>query len=239
MKLDFKAKSVYTNAYWPTRLESADSVADRYIRFADTLAPLHPCLGDLITLGNRRAIPFATARRDLTKIVKQKVIRDDDGNIEPLGGFMFTAYTSREPGYEFSGVAGSAYQRLDSNRLQFSTTSGYLPEPSMMAFDVFHAATLATIACWQPLFCLTQPSTLRPHQLPGLWFDAAWFTYIHPSLLPHLRPPDVPVIEPTPDGGLLLGAATETLDPDNPAHLAAALRIGDATRHLSKIISGG
>lgn len=234
---NFDKKGVYLNACWSARPESPEEIADRYIRFADALTPLHPYLGDWITRGKRRPIPFATARRDLPKIVKEQIDRDDDRRPDPRGGYHFGAYTSAKHGFSFSGVAGTHYKSLDNNYLHFGTMLGVLPEPSMVTFDIFHAATLAAIACWQPLYCLTQPSTLRPHQSRGLLFDAAWFTYIHPRLLPHMSPPDVPLVEPTQDGGLLLAAATETLDPDNPEHLTAALRIGCATHHLSEIIT--
>ena len=236
MKLNFDATHFYVNAVWTKRQESAESVADRYVRFIDAVTPLHPLLSDWIACGKRKPIPFATARRDLVKIVQERIDRDDDGTPEPRGGYGFSAYTREEPGFELRGRVGRDYSMPDLNRFQFSTTLGYWPKPSMITFDLFRLATLATIACWKPLFCSTQSSTLQPHMAPRTWFHASWFTYVHPSLVHRVASPNIPVVESTPDGGLLLGAASETFDVSNPAHLAAALSIENATRHLDDVM---
>ncbi len=60
--------------------------------------------------------------------------------------------------------------------------------------------------------------------------------YVHPSLVHRVAPPDIPVVEPTPDGGLLLAATTDTFSADNPAHLEAARRIAAATAHLDDVM---
>jgi hypothetical protein len=116
------------------------------------------------------------------------------------------------------------------------TMSGRRPDLSLMTYPLFKGAMLATIECWEPLLCLARPSTLIPFVARGAWYSESWMTYVHPSLVHRVAPPDIPVIEPTPDGGLLLAATTETFVVDDPQHLEAARRICRATRHLDDVM---
>jgi hypothetical protein len=236
MTLDFGATSFYSHALWYGRSETPASIADRYARYMDRLAAASPILANWQAISQRKATPFAVARRDLVTYVQKSIRRDEKGKPDLKQGFYVGGFTKEKQGFSFRGFVGQTYPSPAYNDCMLSTASGHWPDLSLMTFDLFRAATLAAITCWEPLWCTTQPSTLQPFMAKGAWFHASWFTYIHPTLLDRVAPPDLPVVEPTPDGGLLLGAAAETFDVDNPAHLAAALRIEAATRHLDDVM---
>ena len=105
-----------------------------------------------------------------------------------------------------------------------------------MTYPLFRATTLATVACWEPLLCIMQPTSLHPFITIGNWYHESWMTYVHPSLVHRVSPPDIPIVEATPDGGLLIAATTETFSVDNPDHLEAARLICRATRHLDDVM---
>ena len=58
-------------------------------------------------------------------------------------------------------------------------------------------------------------------------FHIPWIAYLGPSLITEaVRPPDIKT-ERTPDGGLLMSATEDRLDPANPGHLRAARVIAE------------
>ena len=237
MTLDFTASSFYVSAYWYRRPESAASVADRYARYVDSLASISPLTVDWVACTERKGVPFSTARRNLVALVEKSLKPEDDGKIYPADGYTISAYTRRQPqNFEFMGFVGRDYRSPDLNRFSFETAMGTWPDLSLVTYPLFRSVALATIACWEPLYCNTQPSILQPFMAPKSWFTASWITYVHPSLVHRVTPPDIPVVEPTPDGGLLLAATTDTFSADIPAHLEAAQRIAAATGHLDDMM---
>lgn len=110
---------------------------------------------------------------------------------------------------------------------------GYWPDLSIIDYPTFKSMLLATVDCWEPLVCGARSSDLIPHYAERGPFNEAWILYVPPHLAKTVRPPEVSVVEPAPDGGLILAATTDRFAVDNPAHLEAAKRIGRATAHLN------
>jgi hypothetical protein len=109
--------------------------------------------------------------------------------------------------------------------------------PSMVEYQPFKAALLAVAANWPcpwasfgafPLMGFSARSIERPGPFP--WrpiFGMTWMGYLSKERARGLVVPHELVTERRPDGSLLLIAAEEPLDADNPRHVKAAALLGD------------
>ena len=237
MTLDFNATTYYSQAHWYRRREDAASIANRFERYLDKLAGISPLLADMFVRVRKAGMPFETARPNLASLVQKTAERDEKGRMDAADGFAIGSRTrGKNTNFSLLGFVGRDYHSPDMNNIMLSTDSGFWPNQSLMTYPLFRATMLATIECWDPLLCVVQCSTLQPYMARGSWYRESWMTYVHPSLVHRVSPPEIPVVEPTPDGGLLLAATTETFDVDNPDHLEAARRICQATRHLDDVM---
>ena len=120
------------------------------------------------------------------------------------------------------------------------------PDPAIVTYPLFRAALLATNAIWQQPWGCVQAFRLNYDQVP-LYAGAAlfpysrfhipWIAYLGPSLLNGaVSSPDIKT-ENTPDGGLLMTATEERLDPTNPEHWRRARILAEALITGTKLSS--
>ena len=198
MSLDFNANRYYMAARWYRRPESAAAIADRWARYVDKLSASSPLLANWVVYRKRKGLPFATARRDLVGFLQGSRLPDDDGQVYAADGFAISAYTcGQEQKFEQRGFVARYYGLGDTNDFMFTTGMGQWPDLSLVTYPLFRSAMLAAIACWEPLYCIVQTKTLQPFKAPRSWYNLAWMTYVHPSLVHRVAPPDIPVVEPT------------------------------------------
>ncbi len=105
------------------------------------------------------------------------------------------------------------------------------PDPAIMTYPLFRAALLAINAIWQQPWACVQAFRVDYDEVslyagaalfPYSRFHIPWIVYLGPSLLSGaVSLPDIKT-ENTPDGGLLMTATEERLDPTNPEHLRRA-----------------
>ena len=235
MRPDFSLISYNLQANWMEREESAPGVARRYLAYFTRLACEHDVFGSWF-VGSRLA-KLEEVEGDLVSVVEQDVTRDDYGEPSPLEGFSTCGLSrDRRQTFVFVGSAGSPLPSPYLSGLSFHTDYGVLPDQAFATYAIWRSICLATIASWEPLYCIAAPSTLNPFRRKGSWYWESWFTYVHPSLMHRIDVPRIPVVERTPDGGLLLAAADEVFAVDNPDHLEAARRIADATAPLDAVM---
>jgi hypothetical protein len=70
---------------------------------------------------------------------------------------------------------------------------------------------------------------------PRLNFDLDWMVYLSAPLAARIAPPKNVAFERMEGGGLLLIAAEETFDTENPQHMAASHAIRDALAPLNNL----
>lgn len=230
MTYDCLAPQFYIRAAWPSRREDPCGIAYRLRHFLDTLAgidaTLHPW-----SVGSKRKASYAAVRDDLTSLVRADVARSDAGEVELVDGYGISGLSQdKRELYSFVGSAGGVCPWPMWNRIYFHTTSGRVPDPAIVTYRLMKAVTLATIACWEPLFCRTATSDLLPGH--DEWYSKSWITYVPPANAADVDLVGIPFSERTPDGGLLLSATEKIFDAGNAAHLDGAQRIYLATRHL-------
>lgn len=122
-----------------------------------------------------------------------------------------------------------------------------LPDPAIVTYPLFKAASLTLITNWTPTWVcaqafrsntvsvpVTYPGGVGGYSLerlpmipsdptfPVSVFHVPWIAYLSaPRAASVILPPDI-ITERTPDGGLLMVATTDRLDPENPEHLCRA-----------------
>ena len=233
MDLDFTAPNFYINAIWFARLEDPTLIANRLGRFIDRMVTLDPLLADII-VGKTASTRYVDVRQRLPSLIAKNVTRDDWGKPSAIEGYYLGGYCGKpQQPFSFYGMVGRALPRPDYNRVSFTTEFGTWPNLSVLSHALYRSVMLALIECWEPTICYAQPSTLLPFTEKRRFFTSAWIAYVPPNLRHLVQPADVPLVETTPDGGLLLSATTEVFDPENPAHLDAARRIAHATSKVN------
>lgn len=182
-------------------------------------------VGDLPAM---KGYPLAVARSRIAEIISHNVERDDSGRPEPESGYTAAAFTK----------IGARSLRMT---LRIYTWMGVMwlhagdemvpPDPAIVTYPLFRAAFLAINAIWQQPWGCVQAFRVDYHEVPlypgaALFpyslFHVPWIAYLGPSLVNGaVSSPDIKT-ENTLDGGLLLTATEERLDPNNPEHLERA-----------------
>ena len=228
----------YIRAYWERRAETPDALAARFVRLIDRLREIDFVFA-LWTGGSRRSKKFETVRDHYAEEVAKCVVKDDWGVPDPIWGYSFGALTrgqARDRSFSVLVHAGSTYPWPFPNDVLFETSSGSIPDPSVITYNIFKPALLAMTETWDPVRCAAYLDAL-PKPVPGgIYFRESWIQYLCPWLAALVTPPPAPVmVERLPNGGLLMSAAAETFDVENTAHMAAARVIAAAIAPLNAL----
>jgi hypothetical protein len=226
------------HAYWERRAETPDALAARFVRMIDRLREIDPIFA-LWTCCATRPTRFETMRDRYAEVVVAGLAKDDWGEPEPIYGYRFSAVTRGQARDRlFSGLvhAGSTYPKPFPNDAVLLTSSGSIPDPSGITYNIFKPALLAMAESWDPVCCAAYPHALIKPVPGGIYFHEAWIQYLCPWLASLVTPPPAPVIvEHLSNGGLLMLATTQTFDIKNPAHMAAAREIAAAIAPLNAL----
>lgn len=197
--------------------------------FADHSLSLEQ-LKDLLDRGkiDEASLPVDAWRGKMTELVERNVARDDFDNPEPDAGYSVSAYNSLNESSKFASLTIRDGSVRGSSTLSFETASKMIPDPAIVSYSTFKAALVSLATIWQP-----DSARAYPHQLYECWrqipwsrrYDLSWMVYLSAPLASRIKPPSDVCVEQMPDGGLLIVAAEETFNVDNPKHMAAARSI--------------
>jgi hypothetical protein len=214
----------------------------------------NPSSGDEETdLLNIRTIPLGSARARIAEIVENYIYRDDACEPDPDGGYHAHAGTNEFTGPRVPGFSVNAGGKYDGGaRLKFGPIWNP-PDLTIVTYPLYKAALLAINAIWRaPWACAeafrcgaiavpeveivpglvgtridhVAPVPLDP-TFPYSVFQIPWIAYLsaeHAAGVVLTR--DI-LTERMPDGGLLMSATTDRLDPDNPEHVRRARMIAE------------
>jgi hypothetical protein len=190
-----------------------------------------------------RLLPLDTARNCITEIVESGISRDDFNEPTPQLGYSvgatFGARGSRR-------VAFLAWTGNRTFKLEFGERD-VASDLSIVTYARFKAALLAMIAAWNakwayahavrrdmvkvpvafapgvPAFRIESPPPVPiDPTFPKSVFHVPWIIYLSAQRAADLKLTPEILTERTPNGGLLMSATTDRLDPTNPEHLRRA-----------------
>jgi hypothetical protein len=217
----------------------------------------NPSSGDEITDSlNMKAVPLAVARPRMTEIIENYVRRDDAYEPDPDWGYHASAATSEFSGPSAASISVDAGGKYGdgSTFFGFGLSNGMEPpDLSLVTYPLFKTVLLAVNAVWRaPWACAqafrsgtvsvpnvevapgvigTRIDSVAPLPLdptfPYSIFHIPWIAYLSAEHAAGVTLPLDILTERTPDGGLLMSAATDRLDPDKPEHARRARMIAD------------
>jgi len=222
------------SASLPPHSDSPASLGARFLDTLDALGRIDPSIFDdwqIMDLPAVESFALGEARPRIAAIIGNNVKRDDADEPDPHRGYTAIAFTGEGRGPRTMGFDVTAGGIEDGSALL--RTGGYKvsPDPAMLTYSLFKNALLTINAFWSPAWACAHvfkmhydkaPLTAGTPLFPYSRFHIPWIAYLSASLASGLQlPADIPS-ERTPDGGLLMTATEERLDPTNPEHLRRA-----------------
>lgn len=218
----------------PAHPASAASLGTKFLDTLDVLTRIDPTIfadWQIATLRKPPMLPLETARPRIAQVIGRTFYRDD-----PSIGYSLVALTNTT----------TASRRVSMSIMTGGKVRGFawlqtgdwkvLPDPSIVTYALFKAVLLAMIVIWSPTWASagafrmdyeTTPLIPSAPLFPSSVFHIPWVGYLSAPLTTNLvLPPEIHT-ERTPDGGLLMIANEERLDPTNPEHLRSARIIAE------------
>ena len=229
---------------WPERVETPASISAKFL----SLSRVDPVFSIWEILDRRKvsSLPLAAARPRLAAIIEDNVTRDDFDKPSVVYGYHANAIAGefRQPrSVSFKVKAGGRYE--NGTRLEFGEYD-VPPDLAIVTYPLFKAALLAINMVWGAPWACAQafrsgavavPVDFGGRQgsridsvtqvpvdptFPQSIFHIPWITYLASPLTVGLRLAPEIFAERTPDGGLLMTATEDRLDPTNPEHVQRA-----------------
>jgi hypothetical protein len=237
----------------PVRIAgSPESIGDRFLRTLDTLSASDPSVftnWQVIDLPAKSSVPVAIARSHIGAMIESNVARDQFREPDPDHGYDAMAFTHVADVSRLLHLWINAGGKHNGQVWLQTGTPKFLADPSIVTFPIFKAALLALVANWPlPWICahafrsnyamvpvhggagsLLESRPMLPQEptFPRSPFEIPWIGYLSADLTAGIKLTSEIETELTADGGLLMIAAEDRLDPDNPEHLRRARIIAE------------
>jgi hypothetical protein len=218
----------------PSHPESPASVGAKFLDTLDALNRIDPEIfanWKIMDFPAVASLPLAAARSRIAAIIENNVARDDFKRPEPYRGYTASAFTDnavepRNASLRIRAGGGEAGDTMfETGRYKVA------PDPAMVTYPLFKAELLAINTIWPPPWACAYAFRMKYNEAPlfpgaSLFpyscFHIPWIAYLSAPLVVGLvLPPDI-VTERAPEGGLLMSATEERLEPTNPEHLRRA-----------------
>lgn len=219
---------------------SPDWLGQRFLRTLDGLTRIDPSIfagWQVGELWKMRGIPLAAARPRISEIIGRNAHPDDSGRPEPEHGFTAMALTTADEESRQMSLSVHSFGTLPESNVELRAGDLMVPpDLAIVSYPLFRSALLAINDIWLPPSTCAQVFRLDYEKVPlvpgaALFphseFHIPWIAYLGPSLLHGFAgAPDIKT-ERTPDGGMLMSAIEDRLDPTNPEHLRRARILAD------------
>ncbi len=186
------------------------------------------------------SVPLAAARPSIGIMIESNVARDDLGEPDPYNGYGAVAFTGDviKPRHINLRIKAGGISNGDT---WLETGYWKVPaDPAIITYPLFKAIMTTINGIWPPPWACAHAFKMNYNKAPLFVgaplfpysrFHIPWIVYLGPSLLKDaIYLPDIKT-EHLPDGGLLMSATEERLDPDHPGARAACAYFGrDADR---------
>jgi hypothetical protein len=227
--------SIYSN--WLRDASSPVEIGDRFLDLLGRLGTIDPVFQDwhFVRLvpddpdasDDEEGPPMIPTRVNIVELVENNVARDDFWHPDPDHGYRPIAFTEppeRNQGMHLSVTAGSRFE----NEANLMTGDRTPLAAELVRYPLFRDALLAIVAVWRPAWARVQAFKMEVEYIPRgdltevgarSQHRMTWMAYLSADLARGLSlPPDLHT-ELTPDGGLLMAAAQDRLDTDNPTQM--------------------
>ncbi len=254
----------FIRSAWKERIETPGAIGVKFANTLDTLTDIDPIFAgwEVFDHRNRSSLPLSAARPRITQIFETNVGRSDFGNPLPDRGYSASAMAGefRDPrSVTFSVNAGGRWD--NRMELQFGEYN-VPPDLTVITYPLFKKALLAINAIWRtPWLCaqaFRSGTVAVPMDFGGVQasridsvvqvpldptfpksiFHVPWIAYLSAELAASVTLAREILTERTPDGGLLMSATTERLDPTNPEHVRCARILAETLIARTGNVSG-
>jgi hypothetical protein len=231
------------------RRESPASLGTRFVQTLDALSRIDPLCAnwEVIDGHAQSSSSLDVARSRIAAIIENNVARDQDNFDRPVPkhGYHASARTNMDSdprNVTFRFRAGG--ERIGRTELDFGDYQ-LATDLRIVTYPRFKAALLAINAAWAPQYAFAfahregvvrvpfKLGNLEAHEVKGVLqvpsdptfpdgFYIPWVFYLSAPFAAGLKLASEFQTERTPDGGLLMIATEDRLDPANPAHIRGA-----------------
>jgi hypothetical protein len=224
-----------------------ESIGERLVRTLDALSASDPLVftdWQITDLPAKSSVPLATARSRIGAMIENNVVRDQLGEPDPHYGYNAMAFTNVADVSRLIHLWINAGGK-DKGQVWLQTgTPSISVDLSIVTLPIFKAALLAFVTNWPlPWICAHafrsnyamvpvhggagyklegRPMLPEEPAFPVSPFAIPWIAYLSAALSADLKLSPEIATERTDDGGLLMIATEERLDPTNPEHLRRA-----------------
>lgn len=176
------------------------------------------------------------ARPRIAAIVDKNVSRDDLREPDPTYGYSLVADAGPADKSRHMKLWIKAGGRVSGSASLKTGDYKVLPDPALVTYPLFKAALLAINAIWPASYAYasanrigydTAPLFPGAELFPSSGFHIPWLGYLSGPLASGLELPPEILTERTPDGGLLMSATEDRLDPTVPEHWRRARMIAE------------
>jgi hypothetical protein len=241
--------SYFIRSGWEGRVESPAAIGRKFVQTLDALSGIDPILANwkIARAFDLSLYPLAEARSHIASLIEDWVSRNDFKEPSPDYGYHAKALAGEfgdARSVIFGLDAGGKYD--GGTELQFGFYFDVPPDLSIVTYPLCKAALLAINAIWLAPWACAQAFGSAPVMTPvdiggvrGTRIDSVaslptdptfpysifhipWIAYLAKEFTAGLKLPPEILTERTRDGGLLMTATKERLDPENPEHARRA-----------------
>ena len=246
MKEPFYSYSIRSK--WKGRVDGPAAIGAKLVKTLDALSNVDPIFGNWIIADfrNSSSLSLDDARPRIASLIEDGVVRDDLKRPTPRLGYHAQALAGEFANPRSVTLWLDAGGKTDGRtHLEFANLN-VPPDLTVVTYSRCKAALLAINAIWRAPWACAQafrtgtvkvpfdlggvpafridgvtPVPLDP-TFPYSIFHIPWIGYLAPELAGGLKLTSEILTESTSDGGLLMSATNERLDPDNPQHARRA-----------------
>jgi hypothetical protein len=230
--------------------EDPAALGTRFLGTVDALSRIEPKVfhdWQVMRYPAAVSLPLEAARPRITSIIENAVYRNDLRQPQPQYGYTVGAFvTNADKSRNVSLRVKTGGERKGDTSLETGDWKVF-PDPAIVTCPLFRAALLAINANWPPIWACAYAFRLNSVEVPIIYpngargfrsetlpmipsepafkdsiFHVPWIAYLSAPLAAGVKLPREIITEHTPDGGLLMVATTDRLDPENAEHLRQA-----------------
>ena len=234
---------------WERRVETPAGIGAKFVKTLDALSRVDPILAnwELGYAFDLPTVPLDEARSNIASVIEDSVSYDDYNEPDPDYGYHPIALAGESRDARSVIFGADAGGKLDGGTdLTFGFYSHVPADLAIVTYSFCKAALLAINEVWRAPWACAQAFGSAPVRMPfkigdlkGTRIDSVaplptdptfpysifhvpWIAYLAKEFTAGLKLPPEILTERTRDGGLLMTATTERLDPDNPEHARRA-----------------